>query len=488
MKQKVWLLTFLTLLISISAIYQLNVNSSPNNVVPNSSSNDVYTVTFNETGLPQGTQWTVKLGNLTNSSNTNIITFKITGLSYLYYSIPNVNNYIPTPYQGYVLVNRSLTIDVNFSLPYLSIKVNEELIQQSTGSQVSELEPGNTYEVGVSVYNQGNINSNVIVNNTMLLNGKVIYSETSFGTLDRGTKVSFSVLWTPNSTGVYTLLVHVSAEPNFSETFSYPVYVGVSNAKTYNVSFVEVGLPQGSPWSVTLNGVTKESTSKYIEFQETSGNFTYLINNITGFLPKTQEGTIVVTNSSVNVTIVFLPLVFKPVTTVEISYNNSQVTTLNSNLTYSVLVNIRNEGNYSGSGYLILTIEQGSTSILSREFNFTLAPMQQENFSAKFTPLNSSQLTMSAVTYSITQKGQVSVSNITKVLEVQPPQHVTTSTSTTQTNTTKTNTSVTTTNTSTSVTSPPSANSSSSSDLLYVAIVIVVIIIVAAVVLLRRRS
>ncbi|MEM3680925.1 MAG: hypothetical protein QW359_04650, partial [Metallosphaera sp.] len=188
------------------------------------------------------------------------------------------------------------------------------------------------------------------------------------------------------------------------------------------------------------------------------------------------------------VTIVFLPLVFKPVTTVEISYNNSQVTTLNSNLTYSVLVNIRNEGNYSGSGYLILTIEQGSTSILSREFNFTLAPMQQENFSAKFTPLNSSQLTMSAVTYSITQKGQVSVSNITKVLEVQPPQHVTTSTSTTQTNTTKTNTSVTTTNTSTSVTSPPSANSSSSSDLLYVAIVIVVIIIVAAVVLLRRRS
>ncbi|MEM4224276.1 MAG: hypothetical protein QXZ33_10055, partial [Metallosphaera sp.] len=39
---------------------------------------------------------------------------------------------------------------------------------------------------------------------------------------------------------------------------------GASTTQTYNVTFMEHGLPSGTMWSVTFNGQTKNSTSNEI--------------------------------------------------------------------------------------------------------------------------------------------------------------------------------------------------------------------------------
>ncbi|MGC8565262.1 MAG: YncE family protein [Thermoplasmata archaeon] len=79
---------------------------------------------------------------------------------------------------------------------------------------------------------------------------------------------------------------------------------------TYNIKFVETGLPSGTPWSVTLNGTKESSSGNTIKFAEPNGSYSYSIETpISGstgvqFILTQSKGTITVngTNTGVNVT------------------------------------------------------------------------------------------------------------------------------------------------------------------------------------------
>jgi hypothetical protein len=73
-------------------------------------------------------------------------------------------------------------------------------------------------------------------------------------------------------TGLRVLLGPVVRSVHLSEG---PVTVTFSATQIlYNVTYAECGLPSGTGWSVTLDGVIHASTSTTIVFQEPSGSHT----------------------------------------------------------------------------------------------------------------------------------------------------------------------------------------------------------------------
>ncbi|MGC8663821.1 MAG: hypothetical protein ACP5TX_05410, partial [Thermoplasmata archaeon] len=77
-----------------------------------------------------------------------------------------------------------------------------------------------------------------------------------------------------------------------------------NSTKTYTITFTETGLPSGSAWSVTLNGLTRTSLSNTITFNESYGTYTYTITLPNGYETSQPSGTITTTQSIMKVLIV----------------------------------------------------------------------------------------------------------------------------------------------------------------------------------------
>ena len=109
---------------------------------------------------------------------------------------------------------------------------------------------------------------------------------------------------------------------SYSVSSGSPYYEALSNSGTvtanenkmvyvqfeelYAVTFVEEGLPSGTPWQVTLNGMTKTSTSNEIVFIVPKGTYSYSVSTTSiGFTPSQSSGTISV-NGNRTVTIQFV--------------------------------------------------------------------------------------------------------------------------------------------------------------------------------------
>ncbi|MGC8686772.1 MAG: hypothetical protein ACP5SF_04370, partial [Thermoplasmata archaeon] len=77
-----------------------------------------------------------------------------------------------------------------------------------------------------------------------------------------------------------------------------------NSTKTYIITFTETGLPSGASWSVTLNGITKTSSTNTITFNETYGTYTYTITIPNGYETSQSSGTITTTQSSTSIPVV----------------------------------------------------------------------------------------------------------------------------------------------------------------------------------------
>ncbi|MCW6167864.1 MAG: hypothetical protein LVQ64_05405, partial [Thermoplasmatales archaeon] len=61
---------------------------------------------------------------------------------------------------------------------------------------------------------------------------------------------------------------------------------------TYTVTLTETGLPSGTSWSATLNGVLQSSTTSSIAFTVPAGSYAYLVAGISGYTVFPNSGTI----------------------------------------------------------------------------------------------------------------------------------------------------------------------------------------------------
>ena len=92
-----------------------------------------FTVVFREKGLASGTQWSVILDNVTNTSDTTTLTFSMPNGTYFYY-VENVPGYVMTPFSGSLTVQGNVTyVNVTFSqLTYSLTFVENGLPSNST--------------------------------------------------------------------------------------------------------------------------------------------------------------------------------------------------------------------------------------------------------------------------------------------------------------------------------------------------------------------
>jgi YVTN family beta-propeller protein len=81
---------------------------------------------------------------------------------------------------------------------------------------------------------------------------------------------------------------------------------------TYSVIFKESGLAAGTPWNVTLGGITTTSTTFAIFFTEPNGSYSFNVSTVAGFNVIPSTGSIVINGSFesrlVNFTAIYSPL------------------------------------------------------------------------------------------------------------------------------------------------------------------------------------
>jgi len=85
------------------------------------------------------------------------------------------------------------------------------------------------------------------------------------------------------------------------------VYFTLENAvvPSYSLTFVETGLPQGTTWSVTLNGTTTFSSSSTVVFQVTNGSWSWGVPTVTTYRASPATGNVVVSGAPSSVTVRF---------------------------------------------------------------------------------------------------------------------------------------------------------------------------------------
>src|SRR5256712_712365 len=94
-----------------------------------------------------------------------------------------------------------------------------------------------------------------------------------------------------------------------ANALSDTVSVISTTAQLFLVTFTESGLPYGSPWSVTLDGLVNRSTTPTITFSEPNGTHAYAVGRVTGYAayydPSPSSGSVVVNGAPPSVVISF---------------------------------------------------------------------------------------------------------------------------------------------------------------------------------------
>lgn len=311
----------------------------------NSGSN----VTFNETGLPAGTNWSVTLNGTSANSTSDAIWFSVANGTYSF-SVPALAGYVPSPVSGFVSANipsvfesisfSAFTFPLNFTEAGLpgatSWSVNVSGILYSTlTAQLSLNVPNGSYAFVVDppagflpVPENGtahisNASATIPIAFSPILYS-VLFSQTGLTATNWSVNLSGSTL---QSNGTNLSFV----EPNGTYSFSVGFVSGYQASPTsgslvvngsavtenltfaalppskYPLSFNETGLAPGTLWSVSLNMANLTSTGSTIVFLKANGSFPFTVAPVPGYLAAPGNGTVKVQGPTAR------PIVFTPV-------------------------------------------------------------------------------------------------------------------------------------------------------------------------------
>ena len=230
-----------------------------------------FPVTFHETGLPEGADWTVTMVGIPRSSDSGDITFAEPNGTYSFVLDP-LAGYVATPASGSVVVS---------GLPVSRTISFTALLYDVTFAETG-LPTGQTWAV-------------------------------TLGGIERqasSTSISFQE---PNGSYAYT----IEPVPGYRSD-SYGGTITVSSAELrhsviftvfdYMIGFHQTGLPTSTNWSVTLSGTTQSSSANSLIFQEPNGTYEFAVDSLPGFVVDPAEGTVNVTGNPANINVVFVPI------------------------------------------------------------------------------------------------------------------------------------------------------------------------------------
>ena len=325
---------------------------------PVSFSEVTYTVTFTESGLSSGT-WYVNVTTTSQSfsepSTTTSLSFNEPNGTYSYTIATNYKIDKPSPSSGSFTVNGAavsestsfseITYSVTFTESglssgtwYLNVSTTgQDFSEPYTTSSISFSEPNGTYSYTVATGYK--TESPSPSSSSFTVNGGPISQSVTFSPVTYTVTFTESTLpsgakWYVNITGQSSLSstgTSISiALTNGSYTYSigtpdktYSAQGGsftVNGAAlsetvtfteiTYAITFTESGLPSGSDWNVTLNGVKSSSTSTSISFNDPNGSYSYTVGIYQGYSANPATGTVTINGGDVSVTIEFTRVVY----------------------------------------------------------------------------------------------------------------------------------------------------------------------------------
>ncbi len=314
-----------------------------------------YSLTFSETGLPTGTNWSVTVGTTTHSSTGTTMTFAEANGTY-HYTVGAITGYTSSPSSGNVTVNgasQSVSITFTKSGPGTTYAVTfsesglpsgtswsvtlNSTTKSGTGS-LAFTEPNGTcpFSVGaIAGYTASPSSGSLTVNGVAVSKSvtfaamppgqySLTFSETGLlpgtnwsvtvGTTTHtstGSSISFSEV---NGTYHYTVgsITGYTSSPSSgnvtvngaSKTVSI-TFAKESAGATYTVTFTESGLPAGTSWSVTLNRSTKSSTTTTIAFVESNGTYSFAVGTVSGYTSSPSSGSIKVNGTPLSQSVTF---------------------------------------------------------------------------------------------------------------------------------------------------------------------------------------
>ena len=233
---------------------------------------ETYTVAFNESGLANGTPWTVALDDVPASSTSAAISFAEPNGSYTYAVTP-IAGYTVSPSSGSVTVaGADVTVNVTFSLVTYSVEFEESGLPTAT-----------LWNVSFS-YDAQEESTNVATISFQAPNGSFAYSV--------GAVPGYTA--TPNSG-----TVDVNGESQTVDIAFTPV--------TYSATFTETGLPANTSWSVSFGGVNMSSTNDSIAFTVPNGTYAYAVGAVAGYTVNPVSGSATVAGADLAIGVVYSP-------------------------------------------------------------------------------------------------------------------------------------------------------------------------------------
>lgn len=241
-------------------MYVGNVVSENITVLP-----QVYRLTFDESGLPPGTNWSVDVGRTEFASRTTSVAFPETNGTRNYTVLP-VAGFEATPASGQVFVlGGNATLNVTFVRTPYTVSFNETGLPTGTAWTVSVDGAVQTTSNASLLFPAHNGTYNFTVH--PIRNYTVLPQQGTFGVA--GGNITVAVTFAPVA---------------------------------FHVVFTETGLPNGTNWSVTVNGSASHGIAQSISFVLKNGTYDFIVDSPPGYDVTPSNGSFRIqgTNQTVN--------------------------------------------------------------------------------------------------------------------------------------------------------------------------------------------
>ncbi|HYT16686.1 MAG TPA: kelch repeat-containing protein [Thermoplasmata archaeon] len=228
----------------------------------------IFNVSFVEQGLQVGTLWSVTLDGMSVSSTGSEITLPKRNGTYSF-TVEKVPGYVASPRSGEVTVDGAAVTQTVMFLP----------TRQTVTFGETGLPAGTPWWIN-------------------LTNGE------SFAA------TSATIRFT-EQTGWYAFMSatadkrYASAAGTFTVEDSPVTQTVTFSPVTFQVVFTQTGLPPGTSWSVTLNGVSQSSNETSIAYSEMNGSYSFVVTGPGGYSASPASGNLAVHGEPVSIAIQF---------------------------------------------------------------------------------------------------------------------------------------------------------------------------------------
>ncbi|MHB1435686.1 MAG: ice-binding family protein, partial [Thermoplasmata archaeon] len=329
--------------------------SSTTIVVPTPASAANYTVTFTESHLTSGANWSVTLNGVLNSSRTSTIGFSVVNGTYNF-TVGTQAGFTVHPSRGNLTVaGASVSVPIAFSpnvLPTYAVVFTESGLANTTNWSVvlnGVLNSSRTSTIGFSVVNgtynftvgtqagftahpsRGNltvagasVSVPIAFSPNVLPTYAVVFTESGLANTTNWSVVLNGVLNNSRTSTIGFSVANGTYNFTAATTARYTASPGIGNITvhgaavntsilftpglpaTYAVTFNESGLPSGTSWAVTLNGFVKHSLGTTIQFNTVNGTYNYSVGLVSGYYKSVPSaGTVTVHGAAVDQAVTF---------------------------------------------------------------------------------------------------------------------------------------------------------------------------------------